>query len=199
MTMKVAVIAFQGDVSEHVRITEKAMRELGIEGEVAEVRRKKGLEDADAVILPGGESTTISKRLKESGMDVILKQMAAEGKAVMGTCAGCILLAKEGDEEVERTDTELLGIMDMKVRRNAFGRQRESFETELDIRGMGRVRAVFIRGPAIVRTWGECRPIARFDGKIVGAIQGSIMALAFHPELGGDTGIHRKFIEMAVK
>ncbi len=199
MSMKVAVIAFQGDISEHVRMTEKAMEELGIEGEVAEVRRKEQLEDADAAILPGGESTTISKRLREAGMDVLLKQMSEDGKAIMGTCAGCILLAKEGDDEVERTDTELLGIMDMKIKRNAFGRQRESFETELDIDDIGRVKAVFIRGPAIVRTWGECSPIARFDGKIVGAVQGKNMALAFHPEISGDIRIHRRFIEMAMK
>ena len=196
--MKVAVIGIQGDVYEHIRMTEQAMEELGISGEVVWARRKEHLEGADAVILPGGESTTISKRLKGSGMHEELRKMASEGAGIMGTCAGCILLAKEGDDEVYKTGTELLGIMDMEVDRNAFGRQRESFETELDVEGIGRVNAVFIRAPAIIRTWGDCRIISDFEGKGVAAVQGKHMALAFHPELTPDTRLHRYFLEMVM-
>lgn len=197
--MKVAVIAFQGDVFEHIRITEKAMKELGIEGKVVSARRKEQLEGADAVILPGGESTTISKRLVSSGIHEEIRLMAEEGKAVMGTCAGCILMAKEGDEDVEKTGTELLGLMDMRVNRNAFGRQRESFETELDIEGIGDFHAVFIRAPAITDSWGECKIISKFEGLGVAAVQGKMMALSFHPELTDDTKIHREFLKMAME
>ncbi len=195
--MKVAVISFQGDVFEHIRMTRDAMKELGIEGSVVAARRRKDLEGADAAILPGGESTTISKRLRASGMDEKLRKMAGEGKGIMGTCAGCILLAKKGDDEVEKTDTELLGLMDMEIDRNAFGRQRESFETELDVEGIGSVNAVFIRAPAILRTWGDCRIISEFKGMGVAAVQGKLMALSFHPELTDDNRIHREFLRNA--
>ena len=197
--MKVAVIGIQGDVQEHIRMTRQAMEELGIDGEVIWARRKEHIEGVDAVILPGGESTTISKRLKANGMHDILRSMAKEGKAIMGTCAGCILMAKKGDDEVEKTDTELLGIMDMEVDRNAFGRQRESFETILDVEGIGKINAVFIRAPAIVDVWGDCRIISEFEGKGVAAVQGKLLALAFHPELTDDTRIHRFFLEMAME
>ena len=196
--MKVAVIGIQGDVHEHIRMTREAMRELGMDGEVVWARRKEHLEGVDAVILPGGESTTISKRLRGSGMDEELRRLASEGKGIMGTCAGCILLAKKGDDEVEKTGTELLGLMDMEVDRNAFGRQRESFETELDVEGIGRVNAVFIRAPAILNTWGDCRIISSFGGVGVAAVQGKMMALAFHPELTEDTHLHRYFLEMVL-
>jgi 5'-phosphate synthase pdxT subunit len=152
----------------------------------------------DAVILPGGESTTISKRLKGSGMDEELRRLASEGKGIMGTCAGCILLAKKGDDGVSKTGTELLGLMDMEVDRNAFGRQRDSFETELDVEGIGNVNAVFIRAPAILRTWGGCRTISVFEGMGVAAVQRKMLALAFHPELTPDTRLHRYFLEMMV-
>ncbi len=197
--MKVAVIAFQGDVSEHIRMTEEAMKELGIGGSVVAARRRKDLEGADAVILPGGESTTISKRLRASGMDEKLREMAGEGKGIMGTCAGCILLAKKGDEEVEKTDTKLLGLMDMEIDRNAFGRQRESFETELNVEGIGKINAVFIRAPAILRTWGDCRTISEFEGMGVAAVQGKLMALSFHPELTDDCRMHGEFLKNAAK
>ncbi len=197
--MKVAVIAFQGDVSEHIRITQKAMKELGIEGSVTAVRRKEQLEGAEALILPGGESTAISKRLVSSGLDKAIIKMAEEGKAIMGTCAGCVLMAKEGDEEVEKTGTELLGLMDMRVNRNAFGRQRESFEAELEMEGIGNIDAVFIRAPAITDSWGECRIISSFDGLGVAAVQGKMTALSFHPELTDDTRIHVKFLKMAME
>ncbi len=194
--MRVAVIGIQGDVYEHIRMTEQVIKELGINGEVIWARRKEDLEDVDAAILPGGESTTISKRLIGNGMHEKIKEMAEQGKGIMGTCAGCILLAKEGDDEVEKTGTSLLGIMDMEVDRNAFGRQRDSFETELDVEGIGTVNAVFIRAPAILRTWGTCRIISEFKGFGVAAVQGKMMALAFHPELTPDTRLHRYFLEM---
>jgi len=113
----------------------------------------------------------------------------------MGTCAGCVLLAKEGDDEVGRTGTSLLGLMDMAVDRNAFGRQKESFEAPMQIKGVDApFPGVFIRGPVIGRIWGRCEPLCTYDGKIVMARQDSIFALSFHPELSGDSRVHQMFL-----
>ncbi len=114
---------------------------------------------------------------------------------ILGTCAGCILLAREGDDQVARTGTQLLGLMDMAVDRNAFGRQRESFEADIPVDFLDRpFHGVFIRAPAITRTWGNCAPLARWDGRTVIARQGALVAAAFHPELSGDLRIHTWFL-----
>jgi len=131
-----------------------------------------------------------------NGMFPKIVERAKDGMPVMGTCAGCVLLAKKGDEEVQRTGTKLLGLMDMTVRRNAFGRQRESFEAMLDVEGLGAFQAVFIRAPVIVKMQNNCKPLAFFDEKIVMARQGNLLALAFHPELSNDTRIHKMLLEI---
>jgi 5'-phosphate synthase pdxT subunit len=194
--VKVGVTAVQGDVSEHLSAVEAAMREMSVRGDAIPVRRSDVLKEVDALIIPGGESTTISRLLVKFGLFDVIVQRAEEGMPVMGTCAGCILLAKEGDEQVRATGTRLLGLMDMAVDRNAFGRQRESFEADLEIEGIGPSRGVFIRAPAIRRVWGGCRPLARLKDVIVMARQNHLLALAFHPELSGSTRIHRMFLEL---
>lgn len=193
--MKVGVVALQGDVSEHLAALEEALRQEGKGGSSLPVRRRSDLERISALVIPGGESTTISKLLVKFGLFDDVRERGLDGMPIMGTCAGCILLAKEGDGQVEGTGTKLLALMDMAVDRNAFGRQRESFEGELDVEGIGRFRAVFIRGPAITRTWGKCRPLARLPGgPVVMARQDHLLGLAFHPELSGDLRIHRTFV-----
>ena len=195
--MKVGVVAVQGDVSEHISASEKAMRELGISGSAANVRKIEDMTDVDRLIIPGGESTTISKLLQKSGLFRIIVKSAQEGMPVMGTCAGCILLAKKGDEQVEKTETRLLGLMDMKVDRNFYGRQRESFEAVLKIDGISdQFRGVFIRAPAIVEVWGKCRKLSSLEGSIVMAREDNLLGLAFHPELSGSTDVHRAFLEI---
>ena len=195
--MKVGVVAVQGDVSEHISASEKAMRELGISGSAANVRKIEDMTDVDRLIIPGGESTTISKLLQKSGLFRIIVKSAQEGMPVMGTCAGCILLAKKGDEQVEKTETRLLGLMDMKVDRNFYGRQRESFEAVLKIDGVSdQFRGVFIRAPAIVEVWGKCRKLSSLEGSIVMAREDNLLGLAFHPELSGSTDVHRAFLEI---
>ena len=115
----------------------------------------------------------------------------------MGTCAGCILMAKEGDEEVAKTKTELLKIMDMRVDRNAFGRQRESFEAPLDVKGFkSPFPGIFIRGPLIEEVYGKCEALSYYDDKIVMAKQDNLIGLSFHPELSGDSRIHEMFLKM---
>jgi 5'-phosphate synthase pdxT subunit len=198
--MNIGVIALQGAVSEHIEALKRALSELKMEGKVLPIRRKKDFEQVNGLIIPGGESTTISKLLDKSGISGFIKEKAEEGMPIMGTCAGCILLAKEGDEEVENSETKLLSLMDMKVIRNAFGRQRESFEITLDIKGFENpYKAVFIRAPAIEKVWGKCEALASFNDKIVLAKQENLVACAFHPELTHDTRIHRLLLKMIMK
>jgi 5'-phosphate synthase pdxT subunit len=200
MSLKVGVVAVQGAVSEHLEALDRALRVAGKQGKAVPVRRLKDLEGVQALVIPGGESTTISKLLQKFGLFDEIIRRAGKGMPVLGTCAGMVLLAKEGDDEVARTMTRLLGLMDMAVDRNAFGRQRESFEAEIavDIPGPDFKRpfpAVFIRAPAITRVWGTCKALAKVGEVIVLAEQGNLMAAAFHPELTPDTRIHRRLLE----
>ncbi len=196
--MRIGVIGVQGDVSEHVDAVARAMKEYGKAGDAIPVRRLADLEGVDALTIPGGESTTISKLLVNLGLfDEILRRATQESMPIMGTCAGCILLSKDAGIQAERTKTRLLGLMDMAVDRNAFGRQRQSFEADLTVDGLeSPFHCVFIRAPAILRTWGDCQPLARYDDKIVLARQGSFIGSAFHPELSGDLRIHRRFLDL---
>jgi 5'-phosphate synthase pdxT subunit len=152
----------------------------------------------DGLTVPGGESTTISKLLVKLDLfDEIVRRSKEEQMPIMGTCAGCILLAKDGGPQAEKTKSRLLALMDMTVDRNAFGRQKESFEADLRVEGMSEpFHGVFIRAPAILRTWGDCKALARYQDKIVLAREGHLIGATFHPELGGDLRIHRWFLEL---
>ncbi|HLB67263.1 MAG TPA: pyridoxal 5'-phosphate synthase glutaminase subunit PdxT [Thermoplasmata archaeon] len=193
--MRVGVVGVQGDVSEHVDAVRRAIRSGGFSADAIAVRRLSDLQRVDALTIPGGESTTISKLLVKFGLFEEVHRRAEAGMPILGTCAGCILLAKEGDDEVSKTGTTLLGLMDMAVDRNAFGRQRESFEADLDVTILDRpFHGVFIRAPAITRTWGRCTPLAKLGDRIVLARQDDLVASAFHPELSGDLRIHEWFL-----
>jgi 5'-phosphate synthase pdxT subunit len=195
--MKIGVISVQGAFPEHIRATERALANNGMKGTAQAVRRAEQLDQVDAIIIPGGESTTISRLLVRFGLHERIVRMAGEGIPILGTCAGLVLLAKEGDGQVEKTDTKLLDLMDMAVDRNAFGRQRESFEAELMIKGLDDpFPAIFIRAPLITRVWGRCEEMARYENCIVMAKQENLMALSFHPELSSDTRIHEMLIKM---
>jgi len=195
--VRVGVVGVQGDVSEHVDAARRALQEAGLEGEAVTVRRPPDLAKVDALTIPGGESTTISKLLVKFGLFDDIVRRARDGMPILGTCAGCILLAKEGDHQVAKTETKLLGLMDMAVDRNAFGRQRESFEGTVDVSVLDKpFRGVFIRAPEITKTWGGCEPIGKMQGKIVLARQGHLVAAAFHPELSGDLRIHKWFLAL---
>jgi len=196
--MRIGVIGVQGDVSEHVDAVGRAIRESGQAGEAIAVRRPADLARVDGLTIPGGESTTISKLLVKLGLfDEIVRRATEEAMPIMGTCAGCILLAKEAGLQAEKTRTKLLGLMDMSVDRNAFGRQRESFEADLNVEGLqGPFHCIFIRAPAILRTWGDCKPLSRYQDRIVLARQRNLIGAAFHPELSGDLRIHRVFLDL---
>jgi 5'-phosphate synthase pdxT subunit len=194
--MIIGVIGVQGNVSEHIESLEKALTELKKNARIKWVRKAEELDDVDALIIPGGESTTISKLVEKAKMFPKIIEKARKGVPIMGTCAGCILLAKDGGESVRQSKTKLLGLMDMTVERNAFGRQLESFEAYLQIEGLDNYPAVFIRAPVITKVWDECEVLAVFNEKIVMARQGNLLALAFHPELSNDTRVHKMLIGM---
>ncbi len=196
--MRIGVIGVQGDVSEHVDAVARAIREFGHAGEAFAVRRRADLDRVDGLTIPGGESTTISKLLVKLDLfDEIVRRATEERMPIMGTCAGCILLAKDGGPQAEKTRSRLLGLMDMAVDRNAFGRQKESFEADLRVEGLDEpFHGVFIRAPAITKTWGACKALARYQDKIVLAREGHLIGATFHPELSGDLRIHRWFLEL---
>uniref|UniRef100_A0A7C3YG61 Pyridoxal 5'-phosphate synthase subunit PdxT n=1 Tax=Geoglobus ahangari TaxID=113653 RepID=A0A7C3YG61_9EURY len=194
--MRVVVIGVQGDVEEHVISAKIALKKLKINGEVIATRRAGVIRRSDVIIIPGGESTTISKLIWEDGIAEEIIEAYEEGKPIMGTCAGLIILSRYGDEQVEKTKTKLLGLLDVKVKRNAFGRQRESFEVDLDVKGIGKYRAIFIRAPVIVEVGKEVDVLATFKDKIVAVRQEKVLGLAFHPELTGDTRIHEYLIKL---
>ena len=190
----IGVFALQGDVREHLH----ALRALGVE--TLGVRRPAELEACDALVLPGGESTTMAKLARTFELFEPLRDRIKRGLPVFGTCAGMILLA---DRVVDGTaDQETLGGLDITVRRNAFGRQVDSFEGALDVTGVaGAVPAVFIRAPWVEQAGPEVEVLARVEhgpaaGRIVAVRQGSLLATSFHPEVGGDRRLHQLFVDL---
>jgi 5'-phosphate synthase pdxT subunit len=193
-TPTVGVFALQGDVREHLRVlTDLGARAIG-------VRRASELEECDGLVIPGGESTTMSKLARTFDLFDPIRQRIKEGLPVFGTCAGMIMLADRVEDGTP--DQETLGGLDITVRRNAFGRQVDSFEGDLDFAGLdGPVHAVFIRAPWVEDAGPGVEVLARVEagpaaGRIVAVRQGSLLATSFHPEVdGGDDRIHRLFLD----
>ncbi len=188
--MKIGVLAVQGDFAEHIAI----LRRLNVE--CREVRLPDQLEGIDGLIIPGGESTTLSRLMSIYHLREPVQAMATEGKAVWGTCAGMIMLA----HEITEADPVPLQVMDIGVRRNAFGRQIDSFEQDLDIAGLepDPFHAIFIRAPVVIRVGQQVKTLAALpNGQAVAVRQGNLMATAFHPELTDDTRLHQYFLGLA--
>ena len=187
--MRIGVLASQGAFIEHIA----ALRQLEVEA--LPVRMAPQLNGLDGLIIPGGESTTISKLMLSSNLTEEIKSLAQNGMPIFGTCAGMILLSTKNSDQ----DVEPLGLMDIIVKRNAFGRQVDSFETELSIPVLGEkpFPAVFIRAPLIERANGKVKILARLaDGTAVAARQGKLLVSAFHPELTDDLRFHQYFLEI---
>lgn len=189
--LRIAVLALQGDFAAHLKMLE----EVGAEG--IAVRLPEQLEKIDGIIIPGGESTTIGKLMVAYHLVDVLKQKIAANVPVWGTCAGLILLSKETDNAL--VGQPLLATMDIKVRRNAFGSQRESFETELSVPVLGEApfHAFFIRGPAVEAVGPDVEVLATLDdGTIVAVREGTLLGTAFHPEIAGDSRFHQYFLRI---
>jgi 5'-phosphate synthase pdxT subunit len=176
----VGILALQGDFEAHSKIVES----LG--AEPREVRTPGQLEGLDALIIPGGESTTMTLGIEREGLGEPLREFVKSGKPTLGTCAGLIML-----------DRDHLGLLDVSARRNAFGRQRQSFEADLDVKGFngGPLRAVFIRAPWVEETGEGVEVLAEIDGHPVAVREGNMLAVAFHPELAGESRLHAWVVE----
>ncbi len=185
----IGILNLQGAVSEHYDITKEAIDKMGIDAQIKSVRYADEVADCDGVIISGGESTVIGKIIKRRGIDKIIKENQIP---VFGTCAGMVLLGKETD-----FDQPLLEIMDISVKRNAFGRQKDSFESPIKIFGKEYL-GVFIRAPALDdydKTKDDIKVLSVLDDQIIAIQQGHNIAMAFHPELTDDTRIHEYFIK----
>ena len=177
----VGILALQGDFAAHARV----LRELG--AEPREVRVPAHLDGLDGLVIPGGESTTMTLGIEREGLAEPLRALAARGTPLFGTCAGLIML-----------DRDHLGLMDLRAQRNAFGRQVRSFEAELDVAGVpgGPVRAIFIRAPWVAEHGEGVEVLAAVEGHPVAVLEGDRLAIAFHPELSGETRLHARFLDL---
>lgn len=190
--MKIGVLALQGAFAEH----RKMLKKLGIES--FEIRKKSDLSDAvnnndiDGLIIPGGESTVIGKLLYDLDLFDDIKKLILEGLPVFGTCAGLILLAKE----IENDSRTYLGVMDIKVRRNAYGRQLGSFFTESEFKGVGVIPMTFIRAPYISSVGKNVEILSEVNGNVVAAKENNILVTSYHPELNDNLKVHEFFVEM---
>ena len=195
--ISIGVIGIQGAISEHVTIMQNTLKTTDTPGTVFIVKNLGDINKIDALILPGGETTTISKILYKLGLHTaIAKKIKENNLPVMGTCAGCVILASEIIDDI-KDDVKLLHAIDMQVERNAFGRQKESFEKNINIEGVHHpYNAVFIRAPVIRKIWGKTKVLAKINKKIVMARQDNLLALSFHPELTNDLRIHNYFLDM---
>jgi 5'-phosphate synthase pdxT subunit len=188
--MKVGVVAVQGDFEKHV----EALRRVGWDGlEVLEVRSPEELSQVDRAILPGGESTTVGLLMQRYGLGEALKSAAMEGMPIWGTCMGMIMLARE---VAGRPDQYSLGLLDISVRRNAFGTQVHSFEDEVPMTNIdGPVTGVFIRAPVVENMGPNVEVLGRYEGQVVAVREGNVIGTSFHPELTDDTRLHQWFLD----
>ncbi len=191
--MKIGVLALQGDVREHIR----SLGDCGVTA--VSVRRHEEIAEVDALVIPGGESTTIAKLALSFGVFDLISSRIAAGMPVYGSCAGMILLANKVLDAIEGQET--FGGIDAVVRRNAFGRQVDSFEVDLQFSGITEapLRAIFIRAPWVESVAPEVSVLASVDGHPVAIRQGHLLATSFHPELTGDNRVHRYFVDSVCK
>jgi len=197
--LQIGVLAVQGDIEENLSATNLAMKELGVEGKAVAVKYADEIRKIDGLILPGGESTVIGTLAKLSGATQVIKDRIDDGMPVLGTCAGMIILAKRAyDKVVGETKQQLLNVLDIVVERNAFGRQNDSFEADLNIKMIedGSFKGVFIRAPIVAEAGKGVDVVTTLNSKIVAVKQGNVIGTAFHPELSGDIRLHKYFAQL---
>lgn len=195
----IGVLGVQGDIEENIAATKDTLKHMRVKGSVESVRYSEEIEKVDSLIIPGGESGVISLLVAiQGGAFQTVKRLVSNGMPVMGTCAGMIILSKHAyDRVVGETKQQLMGNLDIVVERNAFGRQNDSFEVDLQIPFLGKddFKCVFIRSPIVREVGKEVEVIATFNNKIVAVKQKNIFGTSFHPELSGDDRLHRQFIK----
>lgn len=200
--VNIGILAVQGDVEENLAATRMAMDELGVEGVVTEVKNPDHISDLDGLIIPGGESTVIGTLSLVNGSLKKIKEKIASGIPVLGTCAGMILLSKKAkDRVVGDMEQPLLDYLDIKIERNTFGRQKDSFEADIALEKIGvpKFRGVFIRAPSVIDAGKDVEILSKFNEKIVAVKQGNIIGTSFHPELTADLSIHKYFVNLVQK
>ena len=201
-SITIGVLGFQGDIEENVAATKQALQELQVDGTVDLVRYPEEMDKVDGLILPGGESMVQSTLVAIQRSLPIIKKRISEGMPVLGTCAGMIMLSKRAyDRVVGDTKQKLIGNLDIVIERNAFGRQNESFEADLAIGMLGKeaFKGVFIRAPAVSEVGKDVEVIAKLNNKVVAVRQKNIIGTAFHPELSGDSRMHKQLVKMALE
>ena len=199
MSLTVGVLSIQGDVQENILSAKTAVDELGIDGQVIDVRTPEEISQIDGLIIPGGESTTIGQLSLVNGSLKILKEKIQNGMPVLGICAGMIMLSNTADDRVVgKTDQPLLDIFNIKLERNSFGRQKESFESDvsLDSINIPKFNGVFIRAPSVSDVGSDVEILSKFNDRIVAIKKGNVIGTAFHPELTQDTSLHKYFINL---
>ena len=197
--INVGILAIQGDVTENFLATMASMSELGIDGSVTQVKTVEQISKLDGLIIPGGESTMIGQMSLVNGALKTIKEKIESGMPVFGICAGMIFLSKNSkDRVVGETKQPLLDILDVKIERNSFGRQKDSFEAQISMEpiGISSFNGVFIRAPSISETGSDVEILAKFNEKIVAVKQGNVIATAFHPELTRDISLHKSFVKL---
>ena len=197
--IKVGVLGIQGDIEENILSTDEALKKLNLRGTVESVRYSESIAELDGLILPGGESTVIGSLLSIQGnIFQTIKKKITEGMPVLGTCAGLIMLSKRTyDKVVGETKQKLFGMLDVVIERNAFGRQHESFEVDLEIPVLGKepFRGIFIRSPIVNNVGESVNILTKLNDKIVAVKQNNIIGTSFHPELSADRRLHELFIK----
>ena len=199
MSIKIGVLAIQGDVHENLLSTKKALDELKIQGNVIDVKTTQDIEKLDGLIIPGGESTTIGQLSLVNSSLKVMKEKIGKGMPVLGICAGLILLGKIADDRVVgKTNQPLLDVLDMKIERNSFGRQRESFESDISMDSINipKFRGIFIRAPSISDVGENVQVLSKFNEKIIAVKKDNIIGTSFHPELTQDVSLHKYFVNL---
>jgi len=199
MSLNFGVLSIQGDVLENILSVKSAIDALGIDGTVTSVKTPDEISQVDGLIIPGGESTTIGQLSIANGTLKILKEKIEQGMPVLGICAGMVLLSKTvKDKVVGKIDQPLLEILDIKLERNSFGRQRESFESDISLNSIGipTFNGVFIRAPSISDVGSDVEILSKFNEKIIAVKKDNIIGVSFHPELTNDISLHKYFVNL---
>ena len=199
MSLNVGILSIQGDVQENLISVRSAIDELELDVKVSEVKTPDEISQLDGLIIPGGESTTIGQLSLVNGSLKILKEKIENGMPVLGICAGMIMLSKTAnDRVVGKTNQPLLDILDIKLERNSFGRQKESFEADvsLDSIGIPKFNGIFIRAPSISDVGSGIEVLSKFNERIIAVKKGNVIGTAFHPELTEDISLHKYFVNL---